>query len=233
MSFCLFSGFGYAGYAQAPDSVQTTQQELVVRLPHPEKLAALRADKDFDYHEQVQQDSSFWDRFTRKVRSWINNLFFKGKSSSFWEFVIYALMVGIVVYVIVKMQKVGITENRSKMNIAGSMPYDVVEENIHALDLNQLIEEAINNQELRKAIRLHYLLSLKKLTDANLINWQPGKTNRSYISEIQHPHLRQEFEQLTSMFEYVWYGGAGLGTELFSTARAEFLQFDALIKQHA
>ncbi|WP_187264589.1 DUF4129 domain-containing protein [Pontibacter beigongshangensis] len=231
IAFCLLCSTGTSLYAQ--DSLAAGQVPLVVRLPDPDKLEAMRADKDFLYHEVVQQDDSFWKQLRHKIGRWLEETFYKGRASGFWEFLIYVLLTVIVVFVFVKMQKVGLSELISRKAAPAPLPYHVVEENIHELALDVLIEEAIRKQELRKAIRLHYLQSLKKLTDAHLIHWLPGKTNRSYIAEIQHPALRREFEQLTSMFEYVWYGGAGLGTELFDTARNEFMQFDNLIKQHA
>ncbi|GAB3818024.1 DUF4129 domain-containing protein [Pontibacter rugosus] len=233
LPLCLLFSLGTAAHAQSQDSVPAASQPIQVRLPDQKKLETLRADKDFQYYEQVQTGSTFWERLWYRVKNWLREVFYKGKASGIWEYVIYALIIGAIVFIVVKMHNVDAGGLFGKKAVSSGTPYDVFEENIHELDLQALIEEAVVQRDFRKAIRLHYLQSLKQLTDAGLIDWKPGKTNRSYINEIHQPDTRKEFELLTSMFEYVWYGGAALGEAHFTTARAEFHQFNQHVKQRA
>lgn len=230
---CLLLSLGTVGYSRTQDSVAVRHNSVQVRLPDPTKLKELKADKDLQYFEEVKADDTLWQRLLYKIRKLLQEIFYQGKTSGFWEGLMYVALVVAIVFVIVRMWKVDVAGLLKKKENTVAIPYDVVEENIHELDLQGLIEEAITQHEHRKAIRLLYLQSLKRLTDAGMINWKPGKTNRSYIAEVQHPLIRQEFEQLTSMFEYVWYGGAALGATVFGNARSEFDQFDHLLKQHA
>lgn len=230
---CLLLSFGTGAYAQQPDSLAGSHAPAAVRLPDPGKLDKLRADKDFHYFEEVVQGETFWERVQHKVAKWLRRIFYQDQTRDFWEYLIYGLLVAAIVFIIIKMQKVHVTGMFGRKARTAEIPYHVVEENIHELDLAALIEEAVTQHEFRKAIRLHYLQSLKKLADANYIHWKPGKTNRSYTAEIQQTRIRQEFEQLTGLFEYVWYGGAALGAGPFDHARQEFIQFDNLLKQHA
>lgn len=87
-----------------------------------------------------------------------------------------------------------------------TVPYETHAENIHELNFNALLDEAVRQQDYRRAIRLYYLRALKQLSDKALIDWQPGKTNHRYIRELQAQALRLDFEKITALFEYVWYG---------------------------
>lgn len=193
----------------------------------------MRASEDFQYYEEVRPANTFWERLSRRIKTWLREVLYQGQASGFWEFLIYVVIAAAIVYIVVKMQHVDVGSLFGKKSANNETPYNVFEENIHELDLKALTDEAVTQRDFRKAIRLHYLQSLKTLTDRGLIHWSPSKTNRSYIAEIQQPDIRHEFEQLTSMFEYVWYGGAALGDELFNSARAEFIQFDTHLKQQA
>ena len=232
-SCCLLCGSGMVAHGQAPDSVPAAPVPVQVRLPDQDKLEAMRASEDFQYYEEVGPANTFWERLAYRLKSWLQEVLYQGEASGFWELLLYILIVAAIVYIVIKMQKVDVSGLVGKKTTNTDVPFEVLEENIHELDLKALIEEAEMQRDFRKAIRLHYLRSLKTLTDRGLIQWNPGKTNRSYISEIDHAEIRQEFEQLTSMFEYVWYGGAALGDEVFSSACAAFNHFDNLLKQHA
>ncbi|GAB3204597.1 hypothetical protein ABID22_002511 [Pontibacter aydingkolensis] len=230
---CLLLGFGPATYAQSKDSIPASQVPVTVRQFDPEQVEELRSDKDFQYFEEVKPDKTFLEKVWNKFTRWLSKVFYSTKSGPVWEYLIYAFIVAGIIFIIVKLLRMDMTNLFSRKSIESEMAYEVYEENIHEMDIRSLIEEAIGQRDFRKAIRLHYLQSLKNLTDHGFILWKPGKTNRSYINEIKAPELRREFEQLTSMFEYVWYGGAALGDELFTSARAEFILFDKQIKQYA
>ncbi|MBC5994548.1 DUF4129 domain-containing protein [Pontibacter cellulosilyticus] len=230
---CLPFGVGQVACAQTPDSIPEATSPINVRPFEQEKLKQLQASKEFEYFEEVKPDETFLERLWRKFKQWLRDVIFNGQSSTLWEYLIYAVLAGAILLVIIKIQGIDIGSLLGKKAVASEMPYEVYEENIHEMDINGLIEEAIQQRDFRKAIRLHYLQSLKNLTNHGFILWKPGKTNRSYINEIKATDLRHEFEQLTSMFEYVWYGGAALGDELFTSARAEFILFDKQLNQYA
>lgn len=230
---CLLPGAGPVSYAQAQDSIPASVKPVTVRQFDQEKLQELQASKDFQYFEEVKPDKTFLEKIWSSIKRWLSKVFYSGQSSGIWEVLIYVVIVGAIIVVIIKIQGMDIRNIFGKKAVSDEMPYEVYEENIHEMNISALIEEAMQQRDFRKAIRLHYLQSLKNLTDHGFILWKPGKTNRSYIKEIRSQELSREFEQLTSMFEYVWYGGAALGDELFASARAEFIHFNKQLNQYA
>jgi len=65
---------------------------------------------------------------------------------------------------------------------------------------------------------------LKSLSDKNTIEWDIEKTNSDYIREIKDNKLKQDFQFLSYIFEYSWYGEFELNDNDFSKAEAAFLK---------
>jgi len=63
----------------------------------------------------------------------------------------------------------------------GTIGSSVFHENIHELNFDKLISEALAQQHYREGIRLLFLKSLKLLTDRQFIHWQAGKTNQQSL----------------------------------------------------
>lgn len=230
---CLLLGFGTIAHAQQPDSIPNATKSIVVRPFDAEKVEKLRTQEDFQYYEAIPEGESLWERLKRRFQNWLREALYEGRASGLWEALLYIAIAGAIVFIVIKMQKVDNGSLFGRRADSMATPYDVFEENIHEMDMKALIAEAVGERNYRKAVRLHYLQSLKFLTNGGLIEWKPGKTNRSYIHEIPNQQVRREFEQLTGMFEYVWYGGAALSDELYTSAREEFTQFDYLVQQRA
>ena len=85
-----------------------------------------------------------------------------------------------------------------------------------------MISKAENQQDYRLAIRYHFLRMLKTLTDKNLIDWNPEKTNRDYISEISASELKEQFKDASRIFDYVWYGEFSINETEYKTYKDKF-----------
>ncbi len=84
--------------------------------------------------------------------------------------------------------------------------YVVGQENIHEINFDNAINDALDVSDYRLAIRLQYLKTLKMLSLGELINWKPNRTNYSYVSELERYPYQADFAQITSYFEFTWYG---------------------------
>ena len=83
---------------------------------------------------------------------------------------------------------------------------DIYTENVHNMDFDSLIANALKNKDYRLVIRFLYLKNLKLLTDKEFIEWKPNKTNYSYQYEIENQTVRSQFMEMTLIFDYIWYG---------------------------
>lgn len=99
------------------------------------------------------------------------------------------------------------------------------EENIEHTNFNSLLKHALENKNSRLAIRYYYLLTLKKLSDKNLINYHIDKTNSDYLFELKDASLKQQFSYLSYIYSYVWYGEFILTATEFSEVQATYKLF--------
>ena len=91
---------------------------------------------------------------------------------------------------------------------------------------DQLISEAENNHDLNLAIRYLFLKTLKTLSDKGLINFTAEKTNNEYVKEmIENTHY-DEFQKLTHIYEYMWYGKFLIHKNDYQNLKEEFNSFN-------
>jgi hypothetical protein len=192
----------------------------------------------FNYDEHTDPPS-LWERFWRWFWHWFWGLFHVPKftkAMGFWVIAFVVLkylliLIGIVALVFLILKIMGIDlffVFRRKSQVAG-LAYTEQVENIHEINFDAEIEKAIASHNYRLAVRLLYLKSLKQLSDASLIAWQPEKTNTAYINELTDVRQRSTFKQLTHQFEYVWYGGFLIDADVFGRINLMFQDFKTAI----
>lgn len=202
---------------------ESDKSEIHPRSPLAQHLDDFRKDRAYNYERTATPPQNplarFWDWLMRKLSE-----FFQSNSyQNFWQYVFLAAISALVVWLLYKAEFLGgLFGRKAEEDI---LAYNRLTENIHELDFNSLIEEAIEGHNYRLAVRLYYLKTLKQLTDKQLIHWQPTKTNRVYVDELGSSFLRKEFEQLTSQFEYVWYGEFKVTEVEFSLLKEQFQFF--------
>lgn len=194
--------------------------ELTVREVDEEKINNLKRDPNLDY-TVTPRAQSLWSR----VLWWLLSLFVSlvdGTEGGSWlRYGFWGVAVAILIYVILKLLKI----DAIKMFYSGqgkSITYTAIDENIHEMDFDKLIANAVAAKDFRLAIRLQFLHALKILSDKHLIHWQPGKTNHDYMLELGKSNLRPGFTELNEYFEYAWYGNFAIAPELFGKVQGIF-----------
>lgn len=220
----LFFGNGF-GFSQ----VQTDSTAFQSRKF--EDLKEKYSDSDFNYVEKpTKVDTTAWDRFWNAVGRFFSNLFDFGdgtKALSGMEIlmkVIAILIILFVVYLIVKIiikKEGGWIFGKSAKKIIVS---ELTEEDIHSLDFNTIITKTKNEKNYRLATRYYYLWLLKSFSDRNIIEWDIEKTNSDYIAEISNAQLKSEFQFLSYVYEYSWYGEFDLTQTDFEKTETAFLK---------
>ena len=185
-------------------------------------------DNDFNYIEKTKIDTSAWDRFWSAVGQFLRDLFDFGngaKALSGIEIamkIIAFLVIIFVIYLIVKViinKEGGWIFGKSAKKIKVS---EITEEDIHSMDFSSAITKAKNEKNLRLANRYYYLWLLKSFSDKEIIEWDIEKTNADYLNEISNLELKNEFQFLSYVYEYSWYGEFELSKTDFERTETTF-----------
>ena len=185
-------------------------------------------DNDFNYIEKTKIDTSAWDRFWSAVGQFLRDLFDFGngaKALSGIEIamkIIAFLVIIFVIYLIVKViinKEGGWIFGKSAKKIKVS---EITEEDIHSMDFYSSITKAKKENNWRLATRYYYLWLLKSFSDKDIIEWDIEKTNADYLNEISNLELKNEFQFLSYVYEYSWYGEFDLTKTDFERTETTF-----------
>ncbi|MBS1486198.1 MAG: DUF4129 domain-containing protein [Bacteroidetes bacterium] len=186
-----------------------------------EEIKKLKSDTDLIYNHPPTVAENLWVRFKRWISEWIFNLFTGALNTNLGQILVYLIGGALVIFLIMSLLKVNAFSFFMKGgDVAPS--YQVLHENIHEMDFEKLISEATSENDYRLATRLVFLYALKILSDRQLIDWNPGKTNHDYVEEVNHPELKNGLMDLSFYFDYAWYGNFKVTSEVFSKVKDTF-----------
>jgi len=210
---------GMAGYAGARSDT------LHVRSFDAARIAELKADPAYLYEHDIVREPSWWELLKEWLSQWFSSLFGNKVSSFLTDYLFYIIAAAILIFAIYILSKGGLRTflHGSPRSLGEVAP---VEEDIREMDLPALIAEAEAKGDLRRAIRLHYLLVLRKLVDRGVLDWSPDRTDHDYLAQISDPATRQRFAQVARVFQWTWYGRAPLAAERYAELRRPFIQFE-------
>lgn len=178
-------------------------QEL--REFNEQKLDEYRQDKKFQYEIPTPETEGPFQRFWRGVQEWFSRLLGSGATANVINILIRILIVVVFIYFIIKIFGIEVT-TVFKPSKAKKLAYEVNEEQLHSIDFENEIAKAIQEKQWRFVVRLTYLHALKLMADAELLTVKKGKTNRDYLYELSGKEIEQDFERLSFIFDYTWYG---------------------------
>ncbi|MDO5970488.1 hypothetical protein Q4Q35_11790 [Flavivirga aquimarina] len=100
---------------------------------------------------------------------------------------------------------------------------EITAENIEHTDIHTLIKNAESDNNYRLAIRYYYLLVLKTLSLKNYIKFEDDKTNSEYLNEISQKPFSNQFEYISYLYNYIWYGKFAVNINQYTKAKNNFL----------
>lgn len=229
--FCLL-WFPFSGIYAQKDSMNVGKRVLAaeparptLRQPLSERWSEIKDAREYQYGHDVEPPSGLIDELWQRFLAWLFEFLYSTDTRKSREWVQILFITAVVVFVLYKfmgMDKMGLFQRKSKRS---TLPYSLMQEDIHAIDFREAIDQAVHQHNYRLAVRLLYLQTLKTMADRQLISWQINKTNRTYVYEVNQPGLRPTFEHLTSLFEYVWYGDFPVTEERYREIQQEFNEF--------
>lgn len=135
---------------------------------------------------------------------------------SFYRPVFYSLCTLAVIILVWWLVRSGVLQRLLAILKKEDVSIEEAEENIHVIDFEAEIARARSAGDYTRASRLLYLQTLKQLSDARRIDWQPQKTPAQYTREVSG----MAFLQLTNHFVRIRYGGFEADEQLFLTMEA-------------
>lgn len=202
-------------------------------LRTPQALRKKYRDEAFNYERDKPDDTKKESTFYRFLK-WLGKQWDKifGSSSNkkqnplnIQQIVIRVLAIGIILFVVYMLVRAILNKEgmwlfgRSKRRING---YDVTENDIKQMDFPALINATREAGDYRAAVRYHYLWLLREMADREMIQWHTDKTNSDYLRELKDEALKREFEFLSYIYDYSWYGEFELDQTGYERAEAAF-----------
>jgi hypothetical protein len=166
------------------------------------------SDKVVSYEPPVESETSETKRETNQ------------RSSAAVKWIMLSLLVigiGVGFYIWLRNRKIPLP---SAEILADPDPVD-----INISDLERMLSLALEQQNFREAIRIHFTFILKELSNKKLISWHKEKTNLHYIRELSQNHLQKDFFDCVSIYDSVWYGQYHLNEQEYSEFSPVFSSF--------
>lgn len=186
-------------------------------------------DKEFDYTtEFLQEPESLWDKFVHWLQYILLDIFDIGINNKMIRTIIIIGVLSLIVFLLLKTEISSLFFNNRKR---AKINYETENEDIRKINLDQIIEDAIKQNDFRKAVRYLYLKLLKELDSKGFIAWRINKTNRDYSSELTKKELKPDFKYLSMVYEYVWYGDFAIQQIGFETIHSNYKNYFELINK--
>ncbi len=206
----------------------------VTVIDFSDDLSKKYAGDDFEY-TTIEGEA---ENFLARALNW----FFNGLQSIFGitidpqlakllENMIYIIFIGIAVYILIRVLvgKEAVSFFRKKNTLVA--PLNIAEEHIEKINLDELIANALAEKNYRLAIRYMYLKTLQDLSLKKIIDYHFEKTNTDYYREIADITLKQNFNRVSYLYDYIWYGKFELDKNGYINAKASFDVLNAKMKK--
>jgi hypothetical protein len=184
--------------------------------------------KEFEYEAKITE-KSLWDRFKEWLSHWFKKIFGLSNmniSEKYVEYTLKTLAVLVICYVIYMITKLILNKEGQwifgKSTTKKIYSDEEIEKNLTRIDFEKLIKETLQDGNHRLAIRYYYLFVLKRLSEKEIIEWNAEKTNTDYLYEIKSADLKTDFQYLSYLYNYIWYGEFELTESRFLHAKNAF-----------
>lgn len=141
-------------------------------------------------------------------------------------YILIALLVGFLIYFI--FSRIDIDRKIDPIET-----YEVEDdfEDINDLDTPSLLQQALAKGDYRTAVRIQFLSILQILSQKEKILWRKEKTNHEYARELRGESYGDNFQQMATIFDYVWYGKRDVGRDQYDLIDQEFSSFKTKLNE--
>ena len=170
---------------------------------------------NFAYMDLQLQPPSIWDM----LKWWLQDLLIEflsdPVSSRLALYLFIAIVLGIAIFYVVKIRYGRILARTGGTHSGTAMP---ISSDLDSVDYQPLIEQSLANKDFKSAIRYLYLNALDLMAHKEVISLQEWKTPYDYLAEMPK-EIAAPYAQLSTQFEYSWYGDFEVGRKDFDKSR--------------
>lgn len=204
--------------------IQGTKATEPPRTLTPLQWERLKNDPDMRYkdeHEQMMQPKHYKKN---GLATFLEMLFTSGGTVT--ALIMWAIVIFVVLFIIYRVffSNESILFSRVKHIGDENATSGSDEENILSTDWDTLLQNAIQKQELRAAVRYSYMWALQLLISRQLISYRIDKTNHDYQNELNNVEQKRLFRQLSQQYEFAWYGQFDVPQDMFNDHMSKFSQ---------
>lgn len=194
---------------QLPTKVLAVKREL-----SPAAWQQLTSDKDFNYKDQKEQEIKKQSDNSSLANALNNFLeFFSNGIGQFLFWLAVLIILGYAAYKIFFNERFSLFKKEKKK----AAETTVIEQDIAFTNWEQHLQNALQKNDLRLAVRYSYMWLLQLLQNKELIEYRSDKTNYEYYSELIDTPFKQPFKQLSREYEYAWYGHFALSEAAYNS----------------
>jgi len=212
---------------QVVDTIQLKEDtnQAINRKTFDEQLSKKYQDDAFHYEVKDGEAQNLIERFLQWFFQTLRDNFgidISPQSMKIIEYIIYLIMGGLVIYLLVRFLLGEKMSAIFKKNPPGIIDINFSENHIEKVNLDALLNNALGQNDFRLAIRYQYLRTLKTLSQKSIIDWHFEKTNWDYLKEISTPSIHNLFQEVSYLYEYIWYGEQHIDENIYGAAEARF-----------
>ncbi len=228
----LFVGLAINNQVLGQESTNIDTSSVVdVRMPTKSTIEGYANDPDFEYTDSPDNPNSLRDR----IINFLLNLIFRLIGDPIGGFIFRAMLIlavaSLVIVLINQLMGGELIYVFKKNNSKDGFSLGIEQEELESTDYDQLLKQAILEQDFHAATRFGYLIALKRLTQNEIISWGLQKTNLDYLKELQGHFLRPDFEVLTTYYEFVEYGDFEIDKSQFEAFQSTFDRFISSVNE--
>ena len=183
--------------------------------------------------EEITKDKNYNETFNEleEKEKKSDGMNFKSPSADLgnFKYVFYILVAGAILFLLVKIL---LNINTAPViNDDNGRVYTLseVEEKMLELDLDKILNDALVAKDYRLALRINFLIIIKKLALKGKINWAIEKTNGEYYNEIKDINTAFKFKEIVLTFESIWYGEHSINEDQFNQLQPSYELFKKLL----
>jgi hypothetical protein len=196
-------------------------EPIIMRAVPDSTVEKLKRNKDFEY----ANDPAYLAKEPESKRKNLRNNFWNFLTGDVVRVFVYTLLIGVLLFAFYKI----IVDNKLYLFYSKPKKTSSVQKNESDNEIPENIDEKIKETLLvknyRSAVRYMHIKALKLLDEKELIRSHAQSTNLYYASQLRNTQFGKEFQQLTNVYEYVWFGDFKLTEQQAETVQQNFNRF--------